>query len=36
MSGRGKEHNKTIAAMARELVGYIWAALHPDARLLEG
>jgi transposase len=36
MSGRGKEHNKTIAAMARELVGYIWAALHPHARLLEG
>ena len=35
MSGRGKEHAKTITAMARELVGYIWAALHPDARLLE-
>lgn len=31
MSGRGKEHNKTVTAMARELVGYIWAALHPDA-----
>jgi transposase len=36
MSGRGKEHTKTIAAMARELVGYIWAALHPDARPLNG
>lgn len=31
MSGRGKEHNKTVTAMARELAGYIWAALHPDA-----
>jgi transposase len=35
MSRRGKEHTKTITAMARELVGYIWAALHPDARLLD-
>lgn len=31
MSGRGKEHNKTVTAMARELAGYLWAALHPDA-----
>jgi transposase len=36
MSGRGKEHAKTITAMARELVGYIWATLHPDAQLLQG
>jgi transposase len=33
MSARGKLHNKTIIAMARELVGYIWAALHPNAEL---
>lgn len=35
MSARGKHHNTTIVAMARELVGYLWAALHPQARLLE-
>ena len=35
MSARGKLHNKTIVAMARELVGYIWAALHPNADLRE-
>jgi transposase len=32
MSLRGKAHNVTIAAMARELAGYIWAALNSDAR----
>jgi transposase len=32
MSARGKSHPKTIVAMARELVGYLWAALHPDAQ----
>jgi transposase len=36
MSARGKLHNKTVVAMARELVGYIWAALHPNAQLTEG
>lgn len=36
MSARGKEHNKTVTAMARELAGYIWAALHPDAGPLRG
>ncbi len=35
MSARGKLHNKTVVAMARELVGYIWAALHPNAELAE-
>jgi hypothetical protein len=35
MSSRGKAHNTVITAMARELVGYLWAALHPDARLLD-
>jgi transposase len=34
MSARGKLHNKTVVAMARELVGYIWAALHPEAQLV--
>jgi transposase len=35
MSLRGKPHAKTIVAMARELVGYLWAALHPDAQLVD-
>jgi transposase len=35
MTARGKLHNKTVVAMARELVGYLWAALHPDAQLTE-
>jgi transposase len=34
MSARGKASPKTIVAMARELVGYLWAALHPEAQLL--
>ncbi len=29
---RGKPHPKTIVAMARELVGYLWAVLHPSVR----
>ena len=33
MSARGKPSPKIIVAMARELVGYLWAALHPDAQL---
>lgn len=31
MSEAGKVHPKAIAAMARELCGYLWAALHPAA-----
>ena len=31
MAARGKPHNKIVVAIARELVGYIWAALHPGA-----
>ena len=27
---RGKAHPKTIVAMARELVGYLWAVLTPE------
>lgn len=30
MSARGKPHNKVVVAMARELVGYLWAALKSD------
>ena len=29
MSARGKPHPKTVVAMARELVGYLWATLQP-------
>lgn len=29
MSVRGKPHPKTVVAMARELVGYLWATLQP-------
>lgn len=28
---RGKPHNKVIAAVGRELVGFVWAALQPKA-----
>jgi transposase len=31
MSEAGKVHPKTIVAMARELVAYLWAVLHPAA-----
>ena len=31
MTERGTIHPKTIVAMARELTGYLWAVLHPDA-----
>ena len=31
MTRRGVPHNKTVVAMARELVGYLWAALYPHA-----
>jgi hypothetical protein len=30
MAARGKPHNKIVVAQARELVGYLWATLHPD------
>jgi transposase len=30
MSARGKPHPKTVVAMARELVGYVWATLQPS------
>lgn len=33
MSARGKPSPKVIVAMARELVGYLWAALHPEAQM---
>jgi transposase len=33
MTANGKPGPKVIVAMARELVGYLWAALHPDAQL---
>jgi hypothetical protein len=32
MIARGKPGPKVITAMARELVGYLWAVLHPQAR----
>ena len=31
MSEAGKVHPKAVVAMARELTGYLWAALHPAA-----
>ena len=31
MVARGKPHNKIVVAIARELVGYLWAALYPTA-----
>lgn len=31
MVARGKPHNKIVVAIARELVGYLWAALYPAA-----
>jgi transposase len=33
MVARGKPHNKIVVAIARELVGYLWAALYPTAIL---
>jgi transposase len=33
MSQRGVPYNKTIVAMARELVGYLWATLYPREAL---
>jgi transposase len=31
ISGSNKPHNKAVTAVARELVGFIWAALYPAA-----
>jgi len=31
MLARGKPHNKVVMAMARELVGFLWAALEPKS-----
>lgn len=28
MMMRGKHHNKVVVAIARDLVGYLWTALH--------
>jgi transposase len=30
LSERGKPHNKVVAAVGRELVGFVWAALQPQ------
>jgi transposase len=32
MTLQGKPYPKVVVAVARELAGYLWAALHPDAR----
>ena len=29
MTHRGIHYNKTVVAMARELVGFLWVALYP-------
>lgn len=36
MTVAGKVHPKTIVAMARELVAYLWAVLHPAAAPIRG
>jgi hypothetical protein len=34
MTARGKNHNQTITARARELLGFMWAiAVHAEAQL---
>ena len=30
LTNRGKHHNVAVVAVARELVGFIWAILHPN------
>ena len=30
MTARGKPHNKVVVAVARELVGFLWATLAVD------
>ncbi|MCA9520840.1 MAG: IS110 family transposase [Myxococcales bacterium] len=32
LTERGKPANKAIVAVARELIGFVWAVLHPDSR----
>jgi hypothetical protein len=32
MTARGKEHNKVVVAIARELVGFLWATLVVEER----
>jgi transposase len=31
LQARGKAHHKIVVAVGRELVGFVWAALHPKA-----
>jgi hypothetical protein len=31
LTARGKTHNKVVVALARELVGFLWATLAVDA-----
>ena len=33
MTARGKEHNKVVVAIARELVGFLWATLAVEERV---
>ena len=35
MTNRGKEHNKVVVAVARELVGFIWATLTVEERVAQ-
>jgi transposase len=35
MTSRGISQPKTIVAMARELVGYLWAVLHPATTAIQ-
>lgn len=34
LTERGKHHNVAVIAVARELVGFIWATLHPTAGIM--
>ena len=33
MTARGKEHNKVVVAIARELVGFLWVTLAVEERV---
>jgi hypothetical protein len=35
MTTRGKEHNKVVVAIARELVGFLWATLTVEDRVAQ-
>ena len=35
MTSRGKEHNKVVVAIARELVGFLWATLTVEERVAQ-